>query len=139
MNTPGQASPNRTERTGWPEHDRKDRTAGTGHPRQNSHKRTDTRERLVIRSVCTSQPEGQSKMITQNIKEKLPSSQTIKFMFSFSYTIVSKVSSSQMITQNVKENLSHSQMITSTLTSSPIKHLMCRPMLAFSQMTTKML
>jgi hypothetical protein len=80
VNTPGQASLIRAEMTGLPEYDRKDRTAGTGQLRQD---RTDSQERLVIRSACTSQPEGQSRMITQNIKERLSSSQMITFMLSF--------------------------------------------------------
>jgi hypothetical protein len=37
---PGQASLNRIERTGWPQHDRKDKTAGPGLLRQDSPKRT---------------------------------------------------------------------------------------------------
>ncbi len=83
MKALGHANLNRTERTGWPEHDRKERTAWTGQPRQDSHERTNTQERLIIRSACTSQPDGQSKMITQNIKEKLSPSEMITFMLSF--------------------------------------------------------
>ncbi len=42
---------NRTERTRWPEHDRKDRSAGRGQPRQDSHKRNDSRERSVSKDL----------------------------------------------------------------------------------------
>ncbi len=49
MNKPGQAGLNRTERTGWLEHDRKHRTAGKGQTRQDSHKRTDSQHRPVIK------------------------------------------------------------------------------------------
>ncbi len=83
MNSPGQANLNRTERTGWTEHDRKDRTAGTGQLTEDSQKRMDTRERLVIRPACTSHPEGPSKMITQKIDEKLSPVQMVTFMLSF--------------------------------------------------------
>jgi hypothetical protein len=36
---PGQVNLDRNERTGWPEHDRKNRSAWTGHLGQDSHKR----------------------------------------------------------------------------------------------------